>query len=200
MSDTHGLTAGRPPLLFQQDWPEGEYRFFQLGFIVDDVVAAARRWSESFGVGPFYVQRIHDAPCTYRGAPSAVSMELAVAQAGPVQIELIAQLCDRGSVYRELELAGRATFHQVCTLVDDYDETLDGYRSKGLEIACEFLVDGAPPVAYVDTVAEFGFFTEVAGRTDSFVAHLTQVAEAGRTWDGSDPVREATSDGYRAIS
>ena len=188
-----------PPLLFQQPWPEGEYRFFQLGFVVADVVSAARRWSETFGAGPFYVQRIHDAPCTYRGATSAVSMELAVAQAGPVQIELIAQTCDRGSVYRELELAGGGAFHQVCTLVDDYAATLDRYRARGLEIACEFTVEGAPPVAYVDTVAEFGFFTEVAGRTDAFVAHLTQVADAARSWDGTDPVREVTGDGYRAL-
>jgi hypothetical protein len=185
--------------LFEQPWPEGEYRFFQLGFIVDDVVTAARRWAETFGVGPFFVQRIEDAPCTYRGSPSAVSMELAVAQAGPVQIELIAQRCDRASVYRELELLGGAAFHQVCTLVDDYAATLDGHRAKGLEIACEFFVQGAPPVAYVDTVAEFGFFTEVAERTDAFVAHLAQVAEAGRTWDGTDPVREATREGYRAL-
>jgi hypothetical protein len=185
--------------LFQQPWPEGEYRFFQLGFTVDDVVTAARRWAETFGVGPFFVQKIEDAPCTYRGSPSAVSMELAVAQAGPVQIELIAQRCDRASVYRELELLGGAAFHQVCTLVDDYAATLDGYRAKGFEIACEFFVQGAPPVAYVDTVAEFGFFTEVAERTDAFVAHLAQVAEAGRTWDGTDPVREATREGYRAL-
>ena len=199
MSETPGFGAGPPPLLFQQPWPEGEYRFFQLGFIVDDVVAAARRWAETFDVGPFFVQRIHDAPCTYRGEPSAVSMELAVAQAGPVQIELIAQQCDRESVYRELELAGGGAFHQVCTLVDDYGATLDRYRARGLEIACEFTVEGAPPVAYVDTVADFGFFTEVAGRTDAFVAHLTQVAEASRAWDGNDPVREATRDGYRAL-
>jgi hypothetical protein len=188
-----------PPGLFQQPWPEGEYRFFQLGFIVDDVVTAARRWAETFGVGPFFVQRIEDAPCTYRGSRSAVSMELAVAQAGPVQIELIAQRCDRASVYRELELLGGAAFHQVCTLVGDYTATLECYRAGGLEVACEFFVEGAPPVAYVDTLDQFGFFTEVAERTDAFVAHLTQVAEAGRTWDGTDPVREATREGYRAL-
>lgn len=69
--------------------------------------------------------------------------------------------------------------------LDDYGETLDDYRAKGLEITCEFFVEGAPPVTYVDTVAEFGFFTEVAGWTDAFVAHLTQVADAGPRWRGS---------------
>ena len=36
--------------LFEQKWPEGEYRFFQLGHVVDDLLAAAgagSRYSES---------------------------------------------------------------------------------------------------------------------------------------------------------
>ena len=41
-----------PHRLFQQAWPEGEYRMFQLGFVVDDLLAAADRWVRVFGVGP----------------------------------------------------------------------------------------------------------------------------------------------------
>ena len=43
-----------------------------------------------------------ETPCTYRGTASGVDMQVAVAQAGPVQIELIQQHCDRPSVYRDL--------------------------------------------------------------------------------------------------
>ena len=39
--------------LFQQPWPDGEYRFFQLGFVVDDLFAAADRWVQVYGVGPW---------------------------------------------------------------------------------------------------------------------------------------------------
>lgn len=39
--------------LFEQPWPEGEYRFFQLGFVVDDVLAAAARWAGSSVSDPF---------------------------------------------------------------------------------------------------------------------------------------------------
>ena len=31
--------------LFEQPWPEGEYRMFQLGFVVDDVLEASARWA-----------------------------------------------------------------------------------------------------------------------------------------------------------
>ena len=40
---------------YQQPFPTGEYTFMQLASLVDDVVAAAQRWVDVYGVGPFYV-------------------------------------------------------------------------------------------------------------------------------------------------
>jgi len=40
--------------LFQQAWPEGEYRRFQLGFVVDDLLAAADCWVRVFVPPPVY--------------------------------------------------------------------------------------------------------------------------------------------------
>ena len=56
-----------------------------------------------------------EAACTYRGAESKLDLQVAVAQAGPVQIELIEQFCDRPSVYRDLFGTGESGFHQICT-------------------------------------------------------------------------------------
>ena len=52
--------------LFEQLWPEGDYRFFQLGFVVDDLVDVARRWVAVFGVGPFHVLPVRPAPAPAR--------------------------------------------------------------------------------------------------------------------------------------
>ena len=68
--------------LFQQPWPEGEYRLFQLGFVVDDVLATAARWAEVHGVGPFHVLPPVETQCTYHGAPSAVEVRVAGAKGG----------------------------------------------------------------------------------------------------------------------
>jgi hypothetical protein len=40
------MTA-RPPAhhLFEQPWPDGEFWFFQLGHVVDDLLAAASKWA-----------------------------------------------------------------------------------------------------------------------------------------------------------
>jgi hypothetical protein len=183
--------------LFQQAWPEGEYRFFQLGFVVDDLIAAAKRWAAVFGVGPFHVMPRVQANCTYRGHASVLDIQFAVAQAGPVQFELIQEHSSRASVFTALALTGnQAGFHQLCTLAVDYDETTAHYQRLGYEVACEIVVPDQR-VAYVDTTADFGFYTEVAESTPKFVAALAAISRTCADWDGTDPVRLLTRDGYR---
>ena len=59
---------------------------------------------------------------------SAVDVQVAVAQAGPVQIELIQQHCDRPSVYRDLVDKGESGFHQLCTVTADYEGKIARYE------------------------------------------------------------------------
>jgi hypothetical protein len=183
--------------LFQQAWPDGDYRFFQVGFVVDDVVAAATRWAVVFGVGPFHVMPRVRANCTYRGHASVLDIQFAVAQAGPVQFELIQEHSSEESVFTALALAGsQAGFHQLCTLTADYDRTTAHYQRLGYDIACEIVVPDQR-VAYVDTTADFGFYTELAESTPKFVAALAAISRTCAEWDGTDPVRLLTRDGYR---
>lgn len=189
--------ASRPGSLYRQPWPDGTYRLFQLGFVVDDVVAAATRWVDTFGVGPFHVLPPIETPCTYRGTDSAVTVQVGLAQAGPVQIELIDQRCDRPSVYRDMAVAGPAGFHQVCTVTPDYHATTAHYVDLGYELACELATPDGQRVAYVDTVADFGFFTEIAEEVPGFLDQLASIARTCADWDGADPVRLLTRDGYR---
>jgi len=182
--------------MFEQPWPEGEYRMFQLGFVVDDVVSAAANWARVFGVGPFHVLPRMEPACTHHGAESTVAMQIAVSQAGPVQIELIQQLDDRPSVYRDLVGKDESGFHQLCTVTADYDGTRAHYLKLGYELACEMHVNGQH-LAYFDTVADFGFYTEVVEEVPGFLESLAAIAQTCATWDGTDPVRILTRDGYR---
>lgn len=184
------------PRLFEQAWPEGEYRFFQIGFVVDDLVAAAQRWARVFGVGPFHVLPRSETACRYRGADSAIDMQAGVAQAGPVQIELMQQFCDRPSILRDLVAAERNGFHQLCTVTQDYDGVTAHYEALGHPVVAEIEAHGHR-VAYVDTIEAFGFVTEVLAHTDEFLARTAKIAETCASWDGTDPVRLLTRDGYR---
>src|SRR4051812_1156278 len=104
-----------PHPFYEQPWPEGEYHFFQLGFVVDDLLPAAAHWAEVFGVGPFHVLPPIEQSWVCRGVPSAVNIQVAVAQAGPVQIELIKQHCDRPSPFQHWRRGSVSGFHQLST-------------------------------------------------------------------------------------
>ncbi|MGV0838149.1 VOC family protein [Mycolicibacterium thermoresistibile] len=185
--------------LFEQSWPEGEYRFAQLGFVVDDLLATATRWVQVFGVGPFHVLPRRAAPCRYRGAESTVDLQVAVAQAGPVQIELICDHSEGPTVFRDLAARPQADgigFHQVSTLTADYDGKVAHYRSLGYEPACELTAPGQR-IAFIDTLADFGFYTEVVEDTAAFRAQVAAISATCANWDGTDPIRILTRDGYR---
>ncbi|GAA2410285.1 VOC family protein [Actinomadura vinacea] len=189
------MDSARHPL-FDQTWPEGDYRFFQLGFLVNDLLGAASTWARVFGVGPFHVLPVVDQHTTYRGERSTATLQIAVAQAGPVQIELVQQHCDRPSIYREWRRGRVSGLHQLCTVTHDYDGKKAHYERLGYELAAES-DNGSFRVAYFDTAADFGFFTEVVERTPTFLARLHNISQTCAAWDGTDPVRLLTRDGYR---
>lgn len=182
--------------LFEGPWPGGDYAFFQLGFVVDDLLEAADRWAAVFGIGPFHVLPRITTTCTDRGAESSVEMQVGVAQAGPVQIELIQLFGDPPSIFQGRAGGVGGALHQLCTITADYDGTKAHYEGHGYDVVCE-LASPAQRVAFVDTEADFGFFTEVVDGPPEFVGHLTAISRTCAEWDGTDPVRLLTRDGYR---
>jgi Glyoxalase/Bleomycin resistance protein/Dioxygenase superfamily len=175
-----------PHALFEEDWPE-DFRYFQMGFVVDDIPASAAKWSEVFGVGPFFVSDPVEAPWLFRGQPGSVTIQIATSWAGPVQIELIKQWCDRPSMFRE-DYWGRSTgFHQICTVTPDYDGKKAHYERAGYELVAE--IGGPLRVGYFDTTAPFGFFTEVVEDTPGFLAERAELARICAEWDGSEALR-----------
>ena len=64
------------------------------------------------------------------------------------------------------------------------------------ELACEFTSPGQR-VAFIDTVEDFGFFTEIVEEKPSFQANLARISKTCAEWDGTDPIRILTRDGYR---
>jgi hypothetical protein len=182
--------------LFEQRWQGDEYRFFQLGFVVDDLVAAATQWATVFGVGPFHLRPRQQTRCRYRGVVSPVEVQYGIAQAGPVQIELVQQFTEGPSIFRDVFAAGEFGLHQLCTISNDYDGKVAHYAALGYELTGEIGEPGGR-VGYVDTTRDFAFYTEIVESTPEGWAHMEEVARTCETWDGRDPVRLITRDGYR---
>jgi Glyoxalase/Bleomycin resistance protein/Dioxygenase superfamily len=182
--------------LYSQEWPAGEYRFFQIGFVVNDLVQAANKWAAVHGVGPFHLIPVIEQQLVVQGQPAPVSIQVGIAQAGPVQIELIQQHCNRPSIYRDWSRNGNRPFHQLATLTLDYDAKRREFESLGYRPAAES-DNGTFRVGYFDTLADFGFYTELVEHHEDLLKRWESVSRTCASWDGTDPVRIATREGYR---
>jgi hypothetical protein len=165
------------------------HEFFQSAWIVADLQQAMRRWQETLKVGPFYV--IAHPPLErmkYRGAPAELDISVGLAQAGPLQIELIQQHSPGPSAYRDVFLPGQEGFHHVCSFTQDYDAELAHYAALGCAAATEGAF-GDMRYAYVDTRSRLGHMTEIVEDRESIRSIFKIIADAAIGWNGNDPIR-----------
>ncbi len=166
----------------------------QNGYVVRDLEAALEHWVERLGVGPFYV--FDPAPIedlVYRGSPSEARMAIALANSGPLQIELIEQKNDRPSMYRDFLAAGREGLQHVAHWTGSMDEDLARLDGLGYEIAQSGRVGEDGRFVYFDTEAHPGTvveLSEVVGLKGEFFKFI---AEEAAGWDGREPVRRITA-------
>lgn len=174
----------KPPLFMGRD-------VIQNAWVVTDLEAAMRGWTDLCGVGPFFTfPHVELQGLKYHGRPASLDMTVAIAQAGPVQIELIQQHCDNPSCYTDAIPRGGHGFHHMGIFAKDYDRELARYREKGFPVAAEG-VAGAMRFAYIDTRSVSDCMVELMEETPEMRAAFQMIADAAKDWDGSDPVRPA---------
>lgn len=165
------------------------YTLRQLAYVVKDMDAALKYWTEVLKVGPFFL--FEHCPLEnqrYRGAPGNADVTLALGNSGDLQVELIFQHNDAGSVYKEFLDAGRQGVHHFGMMPVDYKQTYQQYLDLGHEPAFECTVGGSDLV-YFDTVDTVGHFIELWDNDDVFKDLFMLVEDAAKGWDGKDPIR-----------
>ncbi len=163
-----------------------QHAIFQMSWVVADLEEAARRWHSTAGVGPFLVNRhIAIADPVYRGKPVAVDFSTAIAQAGPVQVELVQQHDDSPSCYRDMIPAGEEGMHHVAIMAGDYDAAVAHYTDQGFEVASSGLF-GPIRFCYVDCRSALGHMVEVLEDSPAIRSFFDAIKRAADTWDG-DP-------------
>jgi hypothetical protein len=159
-------------------------------WVVPDIDQATKGWI-SLGVGPFFRFDVDIPNALYRGKVSPLAFTVALAQAGPTQIEFICQRSDGPSAYRDTVPSGSSGFHHVCRAFGGYDETVAKLKSQGVMLATEFEIGGAR-TCYADTRATMGCMLEVVDDSDIARRLLTTLRDGAIGWDGHDPIREFT--------
>lgn len=166
----------------------------QLAFVPQDFDAAVKHWTQTMGVGPFFmIEGIHLDGMKYRGEPTAAVFDLALAYWGDIQIELIRPRDDHPSIYRGEYAAVGNGLHHVCILVDDIDEAYRVCAAEGAEVVIEGTF-GTSRVIYVDPAPGRagggpGTLVEILQQDKSGPDLFGMIKAASVGWDGSEPLR-----------
>jgi len=173
-------------------------RFFgqirQAGYVVRDIEAAMDYWSRELGIGPwFYNPKVPIVNYRYDGHPHEVHNSVALANSGPLQMELIQTRNDVPSMYRDFLRAGNLGLQHVAYWTEDFDADLERLQARGLTIKMSgevsergrfvYFAQGDHAGVHPGTVIEL---SEVAGPKGKL---FRLIREASEGWDGKDPVR-----------
>jgi hypothetical protein len=166
----------------------GEVR--QNGYVVRDIEAALRHWTDVIGVGPFfYFERVPVGDFRYRGQPSPLEVSIALANSGPLQIELIQQRNDAPSMYRDFVAAGNEGLQHVAYWTGNFDEQLRQLEKQGYEVGQSGCIGAAGRFVYLLTEGHPGTVievSEISGPKGRFFEHIAREAAS---WDGAEPIR-----------
>ncbi|MDA8247617.1 MAG: VOC family protein [Rhodospirillales bacterium] len=162
----------------------------QVAYTVEDIETSARAWSQQFGIGPWFVRGpFTPASALYRGKPTAISISLAIAFSGHLQVELIQQHNDAPSLYREVIERRGFGFHHWGTASDRFDQRVEQFRRRGHDIAFFDVTPAGTRVAYFDTTRELSGMIEVIEMNDAQERRYTRMYTEALNWDGRDLIR-----------
>jgi catechol 2,3-dioxygenase-like lactoylglutathione lyase family enzyme len=161
----------------------------QQAWVVDDLEAAARRWSAMLGIGPFYIAEYRPdffVDVQYRGQPGTLAMRTAICYSGAVQIELIEPTGTAPSCYRDTVPAGREGFHHICYWTHDLEADVASYVARGCVLANRARVPNGRGFAYLDATASIGCMIELLEYSERLEAVFAGWRDTCAAWQGGE--------------
>ena len=141
----------------------------QICVVVNDLDKAMARYWDEFGIGPWQVYTLEPPTLenmTVHERPQPYSMRLALAQAGPLQWELIQPLTGP-DIYSEFLAQHGEGIHHVSFSVADYDKALETLQKRGVEILMGGSWRGAS-YSYMGTEKSLGTIVELVKLSPDF--------------------------------
>jgi len=131
---------------------------YQIGVVVADIDQGMRDYSELLGIGPFW-RLDTDYTARYRGWTGRAANRNAFARWDSLYLEMIAPGQGDTNAREWLRMRGPGIFH-LGFATDDITQ-----RPMGAEVVFESLdSQGRPAVVHLDTVAQLGYYVELAPR------------------------------------
>jgi methylmalonyl-CoA epimerase len=138
----------------------------QVALIVEDLDKAVETYWKLFGVGPWHIYT-YGKPLvkkmTYRGNPAEYKMRIALAQVGPMRMELI-EMMEGDTIYADFVKEHGYGLHHVAVLVDDMEAAIAQAEAAGIGVIQDgqgFGADGDGHYAYLDTEDRIGTTLEL---------------------------------------
>ena len=117
-------------------------------------------------------------------------MSVALANSGDLQIELIQQLNDAPSMYKEFLDAGHEGLQHMSYWTTDYQGLYDKAISLGYVVGHEGSIGGEKGrFAYFDTQAHPGTIVEISDISGPKARTFEHIRKVSQGWDGSEPIR-----------
>ena len=161
----------------------------QLAWLPADFDAALAHWTQTMGVGPFFLfENIALADARYRGEPTDVVFSIAIAYWGDMQIELVRAEDDAPSIYNG-SYAVTDRMHHMCVLTDDLAVARHHCAAVGAVIQMEGRVGDDGGVLYVDPGTGPGGLVEILKPAHGTAAMFSTMREAAQNWNGREPLR-----------
>jgi methylmalonyl-CoA/ethylmalonyl-CoA epimerase len=137
----------------------------QAGILVRDVEEAARKLEKLIGIGPFQILEPEYRDLTLHGRPARFKIRIALAKAGPIQIELM-QVLSGETIYDEYARRKGYGLHHLAIRTESMDESITEMKARGFKV----IQSGNRPGtkwAYLDTEEQTDIIFELVEKKEA---------------------------------
>ncbi|WP_176590841.1 VOC family protein [Sphingobium sp. EM0848] len=163
----------------------------QIAFATRDLDASMAFYARHLGIGPWFVlPAARFADTSFQGHPCAAQVQVAFANNGCMEFEMVHQLDDTPSIWNDFlrDGAERERFHHVCERTHDFAGSEQRLAAEGYVPVMEgATVRGR--FTYFAHPGTPGTYLELLESTPSREAMYAHILLHGQKWDGREPVR-----------
>ena len=158
---------------------------YQVCFVVTDLEAAVKHWTEKLKIGPFLMFE-NFTFTDPDGASLPTNISLALAYSGDNFIELIKLNSGRPTIYDAVTDTGGG-FHHLAKLTNDLDASIAEAEAAGHPLAFLGHFEPDARLAYVDARSTYGGYMEYVEYNETIAGLLHYMRAGAERWDGVTP-------------